>query len=99
MIPPHPEDTTVHRAFARIARAHPDRTFLHVLPEVAVRCGIAPVELGYGRALDAAESIAARFAAAGYGHGHGRGPAYAVGLLQGFVGFGLGLRGGWRRRW
>jgi acyl-CoA synthetase (AMP-forming)/AMP-acid ligase II len=75
MIPPHPEDTTVHRAFARIARAHPDQTFLHVLPEVAVRCGIAPVALGYGRALDAAESIAARFAAAGYGHGH------RVGLL------------------
>jgi acyl-CoA synthetase (AMP-forming)/AMP-acid ligase II len=37
---------------------------------VAARYGIAPVELSYGRALDAVEAIAARFSAAGYGHGH-----------------------------
>jgi len=75
MILPDPADTTVHRAFGRIARAHPDRPFLQVLPEVAERCGIAPLELSYGRALEAVEAIASRFAAAGYGHGH------RVGLL------------------
>jgi acyl-CoA synthetase (AMP-forming)/AMP-acid ligase II len=67
---PVPADATVHHAFRRIARAHPDATFLSILPEVADRYGIEPIELSYGRALDAVEAIAARIQAAGYGHGH-----------------------------
>ena len=65
-----PADATVWQAFRRIARAHPERPFLSILPKVAARAGIAPVELAYGRALDAVEAIAARLAQAGYGHGH-----------------------------
>jgi acyl-CoA synthetase (AMP-forming)/AMP-acid ligase II len=67
---PQPADATVYHAFRRIAAANPQRPFLQILPEVAARCGIAPVELSYGRALDAVEAIAARIGAAGYGHGH-----------------------------
>jgi acyl-CoA synthetase (AMP-forming)/AMP-acid ligase II len=67
---PAPADATVHAAFRRIATAHPGRPFLEILPEVARHYGIAPLVLGYGRALDAVEAIATRFAAAGYGHGH-----------------------------
>nr|HMS79254.1 AMP-binding protein [Burkholderiaceae bacterium] len=63
-------DASVFHAFRRVARAHPEAPFLQILPEVASRYGIAPVELSYGRALDAVESIAARIQAAGYGHGH-----------------------------
>jgi acyl-CoA synthetase (AMP-forming)/AMP-acid ligase II len=67
---PEPADATVFRAFRRVATAHPERPVLSILPEVAARYGIAPVELGYGRALDAVEAIATRIQAAGYGHGH-----------------------------
>jgi acyl-CoA synthetase (AMP-forming)/AMP-acid ligase II len=63
-------DPSVLAAFRRIAAANPDRPFLEILPEVARHYGIAPLSLGYARALDAVESIATRFAAAGYGHGH-----------------------------
>jgi acyl-CoA synthetase (AMP-forming)/AMP-acid ligase II len=70
MSPAEPADASVFRAFRRIATANPDRPFLSILPEVARRCGIAPVELSYGRALDAVEAIATRIQAAGYGHGH-----------------------------
>ncbi|MFZ4759624.1 MAG: AMP-binding protein, partial [Burkholderiaceae bacterium] len=72
---PVPVDATVWQAFQRIARAHPERPFLSILPQVAERSGIAPLELTYGRALDAIEAIAARLRDAGYGHGH------RVGLL------------------
>jgi acyl-CoA synthetase (AMP-forming)/AMP-acid ligase II len=65
-----PADATVFHAFRRIAAAHPERPFLSILPEVAARCGIDPIELSYGRALDAVEAIAARIGDAGYGHGH-----------------------------
>jgi acyl-CoA synthetase (AMP-forming)/AMP-acid ligase II len=65
-----PADATVSRAFRRVATAHPDRPFLSILPEVAGRYGIAPLELAYGRALAAVEAIATRLQAAGYGHGH-----------------------------
>ncbi|MEI7446226.1 MAG: AMP-binding protein, partial [Burkholderiales bacterium] len=67
---PLPADATVYRAFRRIATEHPDTPFLAILPEVAARYGIAPIELTYGRALDAVEAIATRIQAAGYGHGH-----------------------------
>jgi acyl-CoA synthetase (AMP-forming)/AMP-acid ligase II len=63
-------DTTVHGVFRRIATAHPGKPFLQILPDVAARCGIAPVELDYGDALRAVDAIAARFRSAGYGHGH-----------------------------
>jgi acyl-CoA synthetase (AMP-forming)/AMP-acid ligase II len=63
-------DPSVFGAFRRIAAAAPDRPFLEILPEVARHYGIAPLALGYARALDAVEAIAARFAAAGYGRGH-----------------------------
>ncbi|HYF59247.1 MAG TPA: AMP-binding protein [Burkholderiaceae bacterium] len=69
--PPVPDDdASVFAAFERIATEHPRRPFLQILPEVAHRAGIAPIELDYGRALVAVREIAARFAAAGYGHGH-----------------------------
>ena len=67
---PQLADATVFHAFRRVAAANPERPFLQILPEVAVRYGIAPIELSYGRALDAVEAIAARIGAAGYGHGH-----------------------------
>lgn len=70
MLLPQPADATVYQAFRRIAAANPQRPFLQILPEVAARYGIAPVELSYGRALEAVEAIAARIGAAGYGHGH-----------------------------
>ncbi len=65
-----PADASVFAAFRRVAAARPDAPFLSILPEVAQRYGIAPLELSYGRALDAVEAIAARIRAAGYGHGH-----------------------------
>ncbi|RPH44469.1 MAG: ATP-dependent acyl-CoA ligase [Burkholderiales bacterium] len=70
MLLPQPADATVFHAFRRVATANPERPFLSILPEVAARYGIEPIELSYGRALDAVEAIAARIGAAGYGHGH-----------------------------
>ena len=68
--PADPADRSVFAAFRRVATAHPDRPFLSILPEVAARYGIAPLELSYGRALAAVEAISTRIREAGYGHGH-----------------------------
>jgi acyl-CoA synthetase (AMP-forming)/AMP-acid ligase II len=66
---------TVYDAFVHAQQAHGERPFLCVLPEVAAVYGIAAGELTYSEARVQVDSIASRFAAAGYGCGH------RVGLL------------------
>ncbi len=66
---------TVTEAFGDAAVRHPQRPFLHVLPETAHHYGIDAGELTYGGALVQVERLTRRYQAAGYGHGH------RVGLL------------------
>jgi len=61
---------TVYDAFVQAERCHGERPFLCVLPEVAGIYGIPPGELTYSAARAQVESLASRFAAAGYGRGH-----------------------------
>lgn len=71
----HARPETVYDAFVQAQVRHGDRPFLCVLPEVAAVYGIAPGELTYSAARAQVDSLASRFAAAGYGRGH------RVGLL------------------
>ncbi len=66
---------TVYDAFLQAQRAHGEKPFLCVLPEVAAAYGIAAGELTYSEARALVDGIASRFAGAGYGRGH------RVGLL------------------
>jgi len=61
---------TVYDAFVQAERCHGERPFLCVLPEVAGIYCIPPGELTYSAARAQVESLASRFAAAGYGRGH-----------------------------
>lgn len=66
---------SVYDAFALARHSYGKRPFIQVLPEVAAVYGIAAGELTYADAGAQVDTLAARFAAAGYGCGH------RVGLL------------------
>ncbi|RTL71697.1 MAG: ATP-dependent acyl-CoA ligase [Hyphomicrobiales bacterium] len=66
---------SVFEAFAATAQRFGDRPFLNVLPETAAAYGIAAGEITYVAMLEAAQALAAAYAAQGVGHGQ------RVGLL------------------
>ncbi len=71
----HVTPTRVADAFAAAAERWPDRPFVEVLGETAVRYDIAAGALSYAQASQRIVDLRAAYARAGYGHGH------RVGLL------------------
>ncbi|KIN64265.1 AMP-binding protein [Sulfitobacter noctilucicola] len=60
---------SVYAVFAQTAARWPERPVFNVLPVTAEIYGIPPGETTYGEALERADTLAERFATAGYGAG------------------------------